>query len=471
MSAQSVLDSPVPLRKRPRIKNEDESDDQPHSLRFSEVRPDTDGRTAGPSCGSQDSRAANGSRNDDDLPIKQEPTDQELPPTTPFPATANGTDLEAGMPPIKFKPAEIEERKGIIRTQVVENDNSRDSNILLTGLKNIFQKQLPKMPKEYIARLVYDKCHGSMAIVKGDYNVVGGITYRLFNSRGFAEIVFCAISSSEQVQGYGSFLMSSLKDYMLEHTQVRHFLTYADNYAIGYFKKQGFKKEISLDKPIWMGYIKDYEGGTLMQCSMYEEVRYRALSRDLALQKWIAQQKTARMSRSHVVYPGLECFRAAAAADQGSDQSPSTRQRSAGAGAVVIDPYSIRGVKESGWTQEMDLQVKKPVANNRMAIQRRIVSDLQNHNQAWSFMNPVNSDEVPDYYSVIKEPMDLSTLEANVESEMYPTMREFAKDVQKIFDNCRRYNAENTIYYKCATKLEKYFKEKLKEYSATLKDK
>lgn len=51
----------------------------------------------------------------------------------------------------------IEEREGEIRTQVVLNDGTRDSMILLTGLKNIFQKQLPKMPKEYIARLVYDR--------------------------------------------------------------------------------------------------------------------------------------------------------------------------------------------------------------------------------------------------------------------------------------------------------------------------
>lgn len=41
-----------------------------------------------------------------------------------------------------------------------------------------------------------------------------------------------------------------------------HFLTYADNYAVGYFQKQGFTKEITLDKSLWMGYIKDYEGGT-----------------------------------------------------------------------------------------------------------------------------------------------------------------------------------------------------------------
>lgn len=38
-----------------------------------------------------------------------------------------------------------------------------------------------------------------------------GITYRPFNSRRFAEIVFCAISSDQQVKGYGAHLMSHLK--------------------------------------------------------------------------------------------------------------------------------------------------------------------------------------------------------------------------------------------------------------------
>jgi histone acetyltransferase len=41
--------------------------------------------------------------------------------------------------------------------RIVRNDSRRESIILLTGLKNIFQKQLPKMPKEYITRLVYDR--------------------------------------------------------------------------------------------------------------------------------------------------------------------------------------------------------------------------------------------------------------------------------------------------------------------------
>ncbi|KAF5122444.1 Histone acetyltransferase GCN5 [Metarhizium anisopliae] len=58
-----------------------------------------------------------------------------------------------------------------------------------------------------------------------------------------------------------------------------HFLTYADNYATGYFQKQGFTKEITLDKSPWMGYIKDYEGETLMLCSMLPRIRYLEVGR------------------------------------------------------------------------------------------------------------------------------------------------------------------------------------------------
>ena len=50
------------------------------------------------------------------------------------------------------------------------------------------------------------------------------------------------------------------------YPDMMHFLTYADNYAVGYFRKQGFSKDITLDRSVWAGYIKDYEGGTIMEC-------------------------------------------------------------------------------------------------------------------------------------------------------------------------------------------------------------
>lgn len=75
--------------------------------------------------------------------------------------------------PFPEKPAVIEERNGEIEFRVVNNDGERESTIILTGLKCIFQKQLPKMPKDYIARLVYDRTHLSIAIVKKPLEVVG----------------------------------------------------------------------------------------------------------------------------------------------------------------------------------------------------------------------------------------------------------------------------------------------------------
>lgn len=48
----------------------------------------------------------------------------------------------------------IEERNGEIEFRVVNDDGDRESFIILTGLRCIFQKQLPKMPKDYTVRLV-----------------------------------------------------------------------------------------------------------------------------------------------------------------------------------------------------------------------------------------------------------------------------------------------------------------------------
>ncbi|EEH35643.2 hypothetical protein PAAG_06690 [Paracoccidioides lutzii Pb01] len=89
------------------------------------------------------------------------------------------------------------------------------AGIILTGLQCLFREQFPKMPKDYIARLIYDRAHLSIAIVKMPLVGIGGISFREFRDRKFAEAVFCAVSSDQQ--------------------------------------KQHFPREISLDKAIWKG--------------------------------------------------------------------------------------------------------------------------------------------------------------------------------------------------------------------------
>lgn len=107
------------------------------------------------------------------------------------------------------RPAQLEERLHIIRfVPVTSSIPSITTSIILTGLKNIFQRQLPKMPREYITRLVFDRNHWSVAIVKKGYQVVGGITYRPFENREFGEIVFCAITGTEQVRVGAQWLVA-----------------------------------------------------------------------------------------------------------------------------------------------------------------------------------------------------------------------------------------------------------------------
>ncbi|KAJ2090559.1 histone acetyltransferase [Coemansia sp. RSA 487] len=322
----------------------------------------------------------------------------------------NEATSEKEGPATSEKTAAVEQQQGLISFEVVYNDTQDESMRRLTELKNIFQKQLPKMPKEYIARLVYDRNHSSLAIVKADGHVVGGITFRLFEQRQFAEIVFCAVSSSEQ----------------------------------------GFTKEINLDKRLWMGYIKDYEGGTLMQCSMVAKVEYLRVKEILAAQREAVLKKIRAKTKSQIVYPGLKGFK----------EDPSLTH---------IDPLAIPGIAESDWTPEMDEISRKHARSKLNTWQVNVVREMLVHASAWPFQKPVDPQEVPDYYVVIKEPMDLMSFGANVDENKYLTLESFIEDARKIFNNCRNYNGEGTRYWLCANALEKFFDEKVKEWKTRSK--
>lgn len=288
--------------------------------------------------------------------------------------------------------------------------------IILTGMKNLFQRQLPKMPKDYIARLVYDRTHMSIAITKEPLEVLGGITWRPFAHGEFAEIVFCAISSDQQVKGYGAHLMNHLKDYVRASSNVMHFLTYADNYAIGYFKKQGFTKDITLERHKWMGYIKDYEGGTIMQCTMLPRLRYLEAARMLAKQKEAVHAKIRAFSKSHEVH-----------------QPPKEWKN----GLKPIEPMDIPAIRASGWSADMDELARQPRHGPNYNSLLHLLNDMQNHASSWPFLKPVSREDVADYYEVIKEPMDLETMETKLEREEYATPEDFIRDAKLIYNNCR----------------------------------
>ena len=93
------------------------------------------------------------------------------------------------------------EAVGEIMFDSIRNDGEFKSMRSLIDLKNIFSKQLPKMPKEYICKLMFDMKHEAIVIKKtANEKIIGGICFRVYEDQKFAEIAFLAITSEEQVQ-------------------------------------------------------------------------------------------------------------------------------------------------------------------------------------------------------------------------------------------------------------------------------
>lgn len=71
----------------------------------------------------------------------------------------------------------------------------------------------------------------------------------------------------------------------------------------------------------------------------------------------------------------------------------------------------IPGLKEAGFTdKDMQELINKPKGTSFQKSCERILELLKNHKSAWPFKEPVKREEVPDYYDVIKNPIDLSKI-------------------------------------------------------------
>lgn len=69
------------------------------------------------------------------------------------------------------------------------------------------------------------------------------------------------------------------------------------------------------------------------------------------------------------------------------------------------------------------------------------------------FSEPVDLDEVPDYMTVVSEPMDLSTMRLNLEKGLYPDLKSMEKDFDLMIANCLAYNNRDTVFYRAAIKM------------------
>jgi hypothetical protein len=65
------------------------------------------------------------------------------------------------------------------------------------------------------------------------------------------------------------------------------------------------------------------------------------------------------------------------------------------------------------------------------------------------FHKPVDPVElgIPDYFDIIKNPMDFSTIKKRLNNSNYTNFNEFCKDINLVFNNCILYNGVYYSYY------------------------
>ncbi|XP_057767437.1 transcription factor GTE10-like [Salvia miltiorrhiza] len=93
---------------------------------------------------------------------------------------------------------------------------------------------------------------------------------------------------------------------------------------------------------------------------------------------------------------------------------------------------------------------------------------LQPH--AWIFNKPVDvvAHKVPDYYDIIKHPMDLGTVKSKLLSNQYSTPIEFAADVRLTFKNAMTFNPPKHDVHIMAEMMNKYFEVRWKSIEKKL---
>lgn len=77
----------------------------------------------------------------------------------------------------------------------------------------------------------------------------------------------------------------------------------------------------------------------------------------------------------------------------------------------------------------------------------KMLDEVAKHENAWPFLRPVSRQEVPDYYKVIKTPMDFAKIRSKLNTGQYSTNGEVLKDIQLIFVNCDLYNKNESEIY------------------------
>ncbi|KAL2915675.1 hypothetical protein HK105_204860 [Polyrhizophydium stewartii] len=100
-----------------------------------------------------------------------------------------------------------------------------------------------------------------------------------------------------------------------------------------------------------------------------------------------------------------------------------------------------------------------PMSSSQSKLCRKALLELRTMNGSIWFLKPVDpvALQIPNYFEIIKHPMDFSTILDNLDSSRYHTADAFVKDVRLVFANAKRFNPPDSQVYRDAESLQAHF--------------
>lgn len=100
-----------------------------------------------------------------------------------------------------------------------------------------------------------------------------------------------------------------------------------------------------------------------------------------------------------------------------------------------------------------------------------VLKTLQEHDCFWVFAKAVDPVELglPDYFDIIKKPMDLGTVQKKLETGQYHSIDDFNSDIRLTFENAVTYNEPGSVVNDMATNMKQSYEAKYEEMLESLR--
>lgn len=139
---------------------------------------------------------------------------------------------------------------------------------------------------------------------------------------------------------------------------------------------------------------------------------------------------------------------------QGAQRVPTKpmSQKMGGGGHTPTHPHTPHSVPARESLKEREEKIwRKECA--------RALMRLWKHKESWPFLEPVDpvALQIPTYFDIIKQPMDLGTVKTKLNNGTYTKAEEFAYDVRLVFENAMTFNPRDHWVYAMAVTLQNLF--------------